>query len=1270
MTDNSENASRNWNDGQIKHAIGCDDELLDKIKTIFKDDIQNDARYSELSEYTGHKKAQTQIETVDQFIKNGKLNMLNIPQRWEEEATTDLLGKGEGIRRALRTLLAQRVYRQTNNYKKRGQHMNAKTNPYSLFNPPNTNPFNPKKPNLFNTKNIKLAPSSYSPPSPSPQYRSTLPVRSGTGTPPLPGPDAGDTIPSIGRPPGSRELPGYETLTSASMQEMDPCWVNRVILQTLNSSAEYEDDDLSLVAPEYLSSREEPSHNHPADRLTRDDHKAWLNELQFNPATQAIVALGLDKPLNVGPNLHTNWMTACKKLFFKAQSADPASMTQTINFEIRPKMMKRKHSDMNDDNGLPKIPKHKTASDLGSNSETKELPPAPPSQPAVNNDELANVGIETPNQDRAPAPGSDTEMSELPPAPSQPAVDEDLEILKDTTKPKPGSNTEIPNPPVSSTTSQPLIIEVSDDEDSSSKNNPTPKHNKMPKYKSTTMPHLPDDDWDDTLDDLDEAGKITRVLNTQTERCDQLDQTRFDVFTTFFMFKEKGIDPKDPRGTCKIPFMKRHPFHFQLYAVLWMLLTEHSMAGGGILGDKMGLGKTTELLTYFVLRHLIDRNWHSVLAARKPGSKTAHEHLPESTTCGSTQGQCPTQQQLPFLCMCACQGNSKTMRILRTLSKSNTAGAFLVVVPPSLLLNWVREYRDTVKGGLKSPFELLVYPPKGSNSGVIENAGDHPDINIFSAPLPKPEKEDIDTIMVLTSPLLLNGACELIKENVDGWSWDVIVRDEYHLEKGPGSTTTNIFRRLRSLNESGALVKPRTRRPRVWLLSGTPYEKGPKDVQHWMNILEERGWVESNILSNACAAQFSELCKVTTSTLRESMTGMDNQLELQHHADEFGEILRNLMIQRGSRYKWWGKNIINLPPHEHKEVFFKLNSWEAAYIQKREAGNIEYLKHKYAEAKQMWESAHRKGPEPMLKMDSFFKKSHQNRMLAVFPGALRLLEAQESRQVAKSINTEINEKADDDEDDVEADDDEDDAESDDNKNKMINFRFTVEELSNSGWKPRGNAATEAPRTPYSPYLGQLISSSGKTRFIKDLLRVLDSSCDHQGREEKLVLISPGPAVTSVLEEELERCNTPVAALYGSIKASDRDRLIQAFNEDTVPFNRGDGRTPRVIIGTPAILAQGVTLVRARHLVLMSPEWLRTDEDQAICRICRFGQKNDKTFSYRLICDDLKVEKGIVKRQKLRDDFNKMAMEVSQAVTMDMARRREARRRQQEEASAA
>ena len=75
----------------------------------------------------------------------------------------------------------------------------------------------------------------------------------------------------------------------------------------------------------------------------------------------------------------------------------------------------------------------------------------------------------------------------------------------------------------------------------------------------------------------------------------------------------------------------------------------------------------------------------------------------------------------------------------------------------------------------------------------------------------------------------------------------------------------------------------------------------------------------------------------------------------------------------------------------------------------------------------------------------------------------------------------------------------------------------------------------------------------------------------------------------------------------------------------------------VLIGTLGVCGLGLTLTQAHQMVLMEPQYVAADEEQAIARIFRVGQTQDCTC-WRLTCtgpDGVWGEKRVMQRLSLR-----------------------------------
>lgn len=106
-----------------------------------------------------------------------------------------------------------------------------------------------------------------------------------------------------------------------------------------------------------------------------------------------------------------------------------------------------------------------------------------------------------------------------------------------------------------------------------------------------------------------------------------------------------------------------------------------------------------------------------------------------------------------------------------------------------------------------------------------------------------------------------------------------------------------------------------------------------------------------------------------------------------------------------------------------------------------------------------------------------------------------------------------------------------------------------------------------------------------------------AAADLDGGYEKLLIFAQHTAVIQRLEELLKPYG--VAVYHGATPQRDRMLIVDAF--------QGDGG-PRVIIGQTRAASEGLTLTRARRVIIAEPSWTPHENDQAICRAWRRGQR--------------------------------------------------------------
>ena len=95
----------------------------------------------------------------------------------------------------------------------------------------------------------------------------------------------------------------------------------------------------------------------------------------------------------------------------------------------------------------------------------------------------------------------------------------------------------------------------------------------------------------------------------------------------------------------------------------------------------------------------------------------------------------------------------------------------------------------------------------------------------------------------------------------------------------------------------------------------------------------------------------------------------------------------------------------------------------------------------------------------------------------------------------------------------------------------------------------------------------------------------------------------------------------------------REEIYRKFQEDD---------TPDVLLGTMRLLGTGITLTRARQIVIVDLDYNASSGDQAEKRISRIGQTNE-SIAHILLCTDVKIEQEIRKRHDKRQQVQNMTM---------------------------
>ncbi len=104
-------------------------------------------------------------------------------------------------------------------------------------------------------------------------------------------------------------------------------------------------------------------------------------------------------------------------------------------------------------------------------------------------------------------------------------------------------------------------------------------------------------------------------------------------------------------------------------------------------------------------------------------------------------------------------------------------------------------------------------------------------------------------------------------------------------------------------------------------------------------------------------------------------------------------------------------------------------------------------------------------------------------------------------------------------------------------------------------------------------------------------------------------------------------------MHSKLNFATRENIYKRFQEED---------KPDILMGTMRLLGTGITLTRARQIVIIDLNYNACSSNQAEKRISRIGQSNEFT-AHILVCTDIMIEQQIRKRHNKRQEIQKMTM---------------------------
>lgn len=656
--------------------------------------------------------------------------------------------------------------------------------------------------------------------------------------------------------------------------------------------------------------------------------------------------------------------------------------------------------------------------------------------------------------------------------------------------------------------------------------------------------------------------------------------------------------------------MRRPMKPCQAMTVYFMVRRSSSEEHGGFNANGMGIGKTQETIAFLNTMNLIDRSWADVDASRRTGSEvrhlrkgTASKPQPENATCPSSRLGGQNKNRWGIQCPCIDSG------IIARYDIRRLPGPAVILVPLANLATWANEWTE-IMGANDSPSRLLEmvmahhtaeslhrqFCMKREHITDIRSKWTAP--SLCGTPNPRSNKYVIITTSttfvqkVLPTTFTFNDPRRRAQEGKGSRTIDnhfhtdfrpsIMIRDEFHLERGEGSDTIKALRHpvIRAAN------------PVKWFLSGTPFDKSPNDVWAAISCLEQSGWKNHPVLKRCCAAiikahgdEFDKLPLKSSATFDPATVS------------RIVNFLTQVMSQLGFRIRaesiWFnGQPCVYVPPNthitcglrQHDHVLEEISNFEADHRRLRQ----EALNNQLAK----WRAAGSKGPRPVL-------KNTQNvinllRHMVSVPG---LIKVQREWKGEEGLHL-----------------------------TQFDFHF-------HGWWRNYE------QSPFFVEITPLYRSSAKLYWIRDYVKKHRGELDVRGRPAKMVLVSYFVdicvMIVAVLRKLMTIPSVEIGFIHQKTPEADRIRILNTFREG-VPAN-DDSYDPRYLVITTSVVQVGHNLTRATKIVLVEPQLSQAAGDQVFARANRPPQENrTETTSIHML--DSPVETMIMQRHALRSEL--------------------------------
>ena len=697
-------------------------------------------------------------------------------------------------------------------------------------------------------------------------------------------------------------------------------------------------------------------------------------------------------------------------------------------------------------------------------------------------------------------------------------------------------------------------------------------------------PNTTNQSSDDESDDNEEPDE-TQELDIEAQFNNLLleikECKRMELWTNCCRFFRVDENRTNKKERFAIHGLKYQLFPHQLLAVYAMLVQERSVCYGGFLADEQGLGKTLECIALILVNRLLQLAHRRVRRSREAQDG---KHLPAGPQ--ERNAVCPTQDLYSIQCPCV---NSSISSSLNPVFGPN-----LIFAPPALVGNWINEFNQymvkdnglvLVSAHKQNPTEKIVFDMK--KYLTIDNSGNHvtgAENIIF-----------ITTFQSFESQLFRYSSTE--------------VRYSYNVPKARGRGTKKQFATKLANTANYArifvdefhkdkgnttigmtLLRDKIETGILWFASGTPFEVGPKDILGCINALYKR-WPHDNQELQRFHPDFLERGQKRIDTLRRKQSGAtitDFHNECSTFMVKFSAMLQKLMIRRTADSTWFGQSILDLPEQTIEDVEIDMSQSDIHMLDEVFNKANTNVRADFERRLSIWRQDGGIGSEPKPNSRMWLMLARQARIIVTFPYLKRLCD-----------------------------------------NHSVDL--TVNQILSNHWHTNNTS-------PYHTNLDDIVASSARLSTITNILTSMGIVPGQWNEpiQRKVVIFSNFPVICFILFLHFQRVfgDAEVCLYWAGQSQKDRPALIRQFADDESRL--------RIFISSIGIGGTGLTLTKADTTILVEPQWLSRDEEQARARVRRIGQLAERCFSYRMRCKKVLVEEMICSRQKFRKIFQNMS----------------------------